>query len=48
MPFMCISSTCKGGGGSGKGQPAKIITDNSVKTIVFRNTKINNDSLDAV
>jgi hypothetical protein len=46
MPFMCTSSTHKGGGG--KGQPVKLITDNSVKTIVFGTTEMNNDSLDAV
>ena len=33
MPFMCTSSTRKGGGG--KGQPVKIITDNSIETVVF-------------
>ena len=43
MPFMCTSSTRKGGGG--KGRPVKIITDNSVETIVFG---MKNDSLDAV
>jgi hypothetical protein len=26
--------------GCGKGQPVKIITDNSIKTLVFRNTDI--------
>ena len=30
--------------GSGKGRPVKIITDNSVETIVFGKTEINNDS----
>ena len=40
------SSTCKVRGG--KGCPVKIITDNSVETIVFGNTEKNNDSLDAV
>ena len=34
----------------GKGRPVIIdlITDNSVETIVFGNTEMNNDSLDAV
>jgi hypothetical protein len=32
----------------GKRQPVKMITDNSVETVVFRNTEMNNDSLDAV
>ena len=31
-----------------EGQPVKIFTDNSVETIVFRNTEMNNDSLDVV
>jgi hypothetical protein len=31
-----------------EGQPIKIFTDNSVETIVFGNTEMNNDSLDAV
>ena len=31
-----------------EGQPVKIFTDNSVETIVFGNTELNNDSLDAV
>ena len=48
MLFMWTSSTFKGGGGGGKGRPAKLITDNSVKTIIFRNSEMNNDSLDAV
>ena len=30
------------------GRPVKIFTDNSVETIVFWNTGMNNDSLDAV
>ena len=38
MPFMCTSSTRKGGGG--KERPVKIITDNSVENIVFGNTEI--------
>ena len=46
MPFMCTSSTRKGGGG--KGRPVKIITDNSAETIVFGKTEMNSDSLDAV
>ena len=46
MPFMCTSSTSKGG--YGKGRPVKVITDNSVDTIVFGNTDINNGSLDPV
>jgi hypothetical protein len=33
MPFMCTPSTRKG-------QPAEIITDNSVETVVFDNTDI--------
>jgi len=37
-----------GRGGGGKGRPVKIITDNSVETIVFCNNENNNDSLDAV
>jgi hypothetical protein len=44
MPFMCTSSTPKGGGG--KGRPVKIITDNSVETIVLGSTEMNNDPLD--
>jgi hypothetical protein len=44
MPFRCTSSTRK----DGKGRPVKIITDNSVETIVFGNNDVNNDSLDAV
>jgi hypothetical protein len=31
-----------------EGRPVKIFTDNSVKTIVFGNTEMNNDSLNAV
>jgi hypothetical protein len=31
-----------------EGQPVKIFTDNSGETIVFGNTEMNNDSLDAV
>ena len=46
MPFMCTSSTDKGGGE--KGRPVKTITVDSVETIVFGNTEMNNDSLDAV
>jgi hypothetical protein len=42
---MCTSSTHKRGGG--KGRPVKIITDNSVETIVFGNTEMNNDFLDS-
>jgi hypothetical protein len=30
-----------------EGRPVKIFTDNSVETIVFENTEMNNDSLDA-
>jgi hypothetical protein len=49
MPFMCTSSTRKcGGGGGSKGRPVKIITDNSVETIVFGNNEYDNDSLNAV
>ena len=43
VPFMFTSSNRKGGGG--KGRPVKIITDNSVETVVFG---MKNDSLDAV
>ena len=42
MPFMCTSSTCKGG--VGKGRPVKIISDNSVEAIIFGNTEMNNYS----
>ena len=31
-----------------EGRPLKIFTDNSVETIVFENTEVNNDSIDAV
>ena len=31
-----------------EGRPVKIFTDNSVETIVFGNTEMNTDSLDAV
>ena len=31
-----------------EGRPVKIFTDNSVESIVFGNTELNNDSLDAV
>jgi hypothetical protein len=31
-----------------EGRPIRILTDNSVETIVFGNTGMNNDSLDAV
>ena len=31
-----------------EGRPVKIFTDNSVETIVFGNTDINNNSLNAV
>jgi hypothetical protein len=34
--------------GGGKWRPVKIITDNSVETVVFGNTEMNNDSLDDV
>ena len=37
---MCTSSTRK----SGKGRHVKIITDNSVETVVLGNTEMNNDS----
>ena len=46
MSFMCNSSIHKGRGG--KGRPVKIITDDSVETIAFGNTEMNNDSLDVV
>ena len=46
MPFMCTSSTHKRG--VGNGGAVKIITDNSVETIVLGNNEINNDSLDTV
>jgi hypothetical protein len=46
MPFMCTSSTHKGGGG--KGRYVKIITDNIVEAVVFVNTEMHDDSLDAV
>ena len=46
---MSTFGTRRGGeGGGGKGRPVKIITDNSVETVVFGNNEINNDSLDAV
>ena len=48
MPFMCTSSTRKGErGGGAKWLPVKIITDDTLETLVFGNTKMN-DSLDAV
>ena len=31
-----------------EGRPVKIFTDNNVETIVFGNTEMTNDSLDAV
>ena len=37
MPFMC---TCSTPVGCGKGRPVKIITDNSLETVVFGNTDI--------
>ena len=40
---MCTSSTRKGGEEVGM-----VDTDNSVETIVFGNTEMHNDSLDAV
>jgi hypothetical protein len=45
MPFMCTSSTRKGGGGNGR--LVKTITGNSVKTVVFGSIEKNNDFLDA-
>ena len=36
MPFMCPLAPVKVG--CGKGRPVKIITDNSVETVVFGNT----------
>ena len=45
MPFMCSSAPVKVGGG--KWLPVKIITDNTLETIVFGNTEMN-DSLNAV
>jgi hypothetical protein len=44
MPLMYTSSTRRGG----KEQPVKIITLSSVETIVFGNTEMNNDCVDAV
>ena len=46
MPFMYTSSTRRSG--IGKERPVKIFTDNSVETIVFGNTEMNNDSFDVV
>jgi hypothetical protein len=42
IPFMCTSALIK------VGRPVKILIDNSVETIVFGNTDLNDDSLDAV
>ena len=48
MPFMCTSSTCKCWEGGVKRRPVKIITDNSIETVVFGYNEMNNDSVNAV
>ena len=47
MSFMCNSRIRKSGGGEWV-LPVKIITNNTLETIVFKNTEMNNDPLDAI
>ena len=41
-------AVCTRKGGVWEGRPVKIITDNSIETIVLWDTEMNNDSLDVI